>query len=212
MIRSWMIVFAAVLCFGAGAEDTNVEKVLNSSDSANEEELVKAAEAIGESQGLTKSTEAATAIAANPSLAATNMATTPESQIPVFAKDSKSTIEKSEKTSMFKMIASLVVILVIGAGVTYVARKKAYKRSSPGQGARIEVITQHHFGPKKGLALVRVAGEVMLIGMTDHNISMIKSVSLIDDEVEGLLGKDFNNFLEDDFAISNVQSALRGQV
>jgi flagellar protein FliO/FliZ len=48
---------------------------------------------------------------------------------------------------------------------------------------QIKVLSQHHLGPKKSLAIIHVAGESMLVGITDNNISMIKSLSLIDDEV-----------------------------
>jgi flagellar protein FliO/FliZ len=44
-------------------------------------------------------------------------------------------------------------------------------------------LTQHYLGPKKSLAIIRVAGESILIGVTDTNINMIKSLALLDDEV-----------------------------
>jgi flagellar protein FliO/FliZ len=47
---------------------------------------------------------------------------------------------------------------------------------------RIRILTQHHLGPKKSLAIIRVAGETILIGVTDHNINLIKSLSLLEDE------------------------------
>ncbi len=44
---------------------------------------------------------------------------------------------------------------------------------------------------------MRVAGESILIGITDHNISMIKSLSLLDDEVPEEAPKSFGHVLGD---------------
>ena len=48
---------------------------------------------------------------------------------------------------------------------------------------KFKVLTQHYLGPKKSLAIIRVAGESILIGVTDQNISLIKSLSLLDDDI-----------------------------
>jgi flagellar protein FliO/FliZ len=47
----------------------------------------------------------------------------------------------------------------------------------------IEVLNQHHLGPKRSIAVIRVAGEAVLIGVTDHNITLLKTLSLLDDDV-----------------------------
>jgi hypothetical protein len=41
---------------------------------------------------------------------------------------------------------------------------------------------------------------------------MLKSVALIDDELENIAGKNFNNFLEEDFSIEDVRNALGPRV
>jgi hypothetical protein len=214
-MRSWMIVLAALFCLNVNAEEANtsVETVLNSSDTVNEEELVKAAEAISKSDPtfsttVGKTTESAAKTEENTTTAAATPI--PESQIPIYSKGK--TIEKASSDPYWRVIATVVVICIFGAAAIFIARKRGFKRNQPGLGARIEVLHQHHFSPKKGLALIRVAGEVMLISMTDQSISMIKPVALIDDEVSGIMGKDFNNFLEDDFTVSSVQNALRAQM
>jgi flagellar protein FliO/FliZ len=51
------------------------------------------------------------------------------------------------------------------------------------QARMIQVLSTQHLGAKKSLAVVQVAGEAMLIGITDNNISMIKSISLLDDDM-----------------------------
>ena len=60
---------------------------------------------------------------------------------------------------------------------------------------QIKVLSQHYLGPKRSLAIIHVAGESMLVGITDSNISMIKSLSLIDDEVPTTVPKTFADAL-----------------
>jgi flagellar biogenesis protein FliO len=213
-MRSWMIVLAALFCLTVHAQET---------ETMNEEELVKAAEAISKSDptfnvvGAKTEAEvqaeekaATTTTAATTGESATAITAVSESQIPLFPKGK--TVEKAGLNPYWRVAASMVFIFIFGAGAIVVAKRRGYKRNVTGSTARIEVLHQHHFGPKRGLALVRVAGEVMLISMTDQNINMMKSVALIDDELPGLRANDFNNFLEDEFTVSSVQDALRAQV
>jgi flagellar protein FliO/FliZ len=48
----------------------------------------------------------------------------------------------------------------------------------------MKIMTQFHLGPKKSVIIIRVAGEFLLLGVTDHSINLIKTLSLIDDEFE----------------------------
>jgi flagellar protein FliO/FliZ len=45
--------------------------------------------------------------------------------------------------------------------------------------------------------IVQVAGETLLLGVTDHNITMLKTLALIDDEVPAELPQKFNHTMED---------------
>ena len=65
---------------------------------------------------------------------------------------------------------------------------------------QIKVLSQHYLGPKKSLVIVRVAGESILVGVTDSNISMIKSLALIDDEVPVETPKNFADALNSEKA------------
>ncbi len=71
---------------------------------------------------------------------------------------------------------------LLGGGVFWFLKKYAVPKGVKSQ-TQIKVLQQHYLGPKKSLAIVRVAGESILIGVTDSNITMIKSLSLLDDEV-----------------------------
>src|SRR6185503_18602385 len=100
------------------------------------------------------------------------------------------------------------IISAVGGGLIFSARRYGRQKNKGGEKARIEMLHQYQLGPRKSIALIRVAGEAMLVGITDHSINMIKAVTLIDDEMEAAFGKGFNNFLEDEFSIEDARSAI----
>lgn len=103
-----------------------------------------------------------------------------ESQIPLKLEEKKSAVEGPGPLSRMLMGFAVLVLL---AGGGYVLMKR-YGKPGPRKNApQIKVLTQHWLGPKKSLAIVRVAGESILIGVTDQNISMIKSLALLDEEI-----------------------------
>lgn len=103
-----------------------------------------------------------------------------ESEIPLKLDEKKAV---SEGPGLFSRMLFGFAVLVILAGGGYVFMRR-YGKPGPRQNApQIKVLTQHWLGPKKSLAIVRVAGESILIGVTDHNISMIKSLALLDEEI-----------------------------
>ncbi len=102
-----------------------------------------------------------------------------EDQIPVhFNQIKKSESPAAANGRLFMTFGILTVVLGLGY---YLAKRYGRPRNSPK--TNIKVLTQHYLGPKKSLAIVRVAGESILIGVTDNNISMLKSLSLLDDEI-----------------------------
>ena len=57
------------------------------------------------------------------------------------------------------------------------------------------------------MAIIRVAGESILIGVTDSHISMIKSLSLIDDEVPSEVPQKFAEVMSSD-DVSKVHACI----
>ena len=115
----------------------------------------------------------------------------PESQIPVLAatKDTK----KSEGSPIFKMIMTLgILAIALGAGAYGAKRMASRKATTKGSSTKIKVLTSHHLGPKKNLTIIQVAGETLLIGVTDNNITMLKTLSLLDDEIPESVPQRFN--------------------
>lgn len=104
-----------------------------------------------------------------------------ESEIPLNLEAPKKASEESHP--LFKVILVLSMLGLVGTGAFVFIRRYSKNSFSAGKYNQIKVLTQHYLGPKKSLMVVRVAGESILIGVTDHNISMIKSLALLDDEV-----------------------------
>lgn len=119
-----------------------------------------------------------------------------ESEIPVFKnKDEKAPAAKS--TSSQILMSVIVVLSLVGASIVLI-KKYAYKNRPSKNQPKIKVLTQHHLGPKKSLAIIHVAGESILIGITDHNVNLIKSLALIDDEVPSDLEQNFEENIKDE--------------
>ena len=95
---------------------------------------------------------------------------------------------------MFRIILTLSILGVVGTGAFIFLRKYSIPKGMK-SATQIKILQQHYMGPKKSLAIVRVAGESILIGITEHNISMIKSLSLLDDEIPEEAPQNFGRVL-----------------
>lgn len=147
---------------------------------------------------------AATVAASLPTTAATDKEasvkisardTRPESEIPVFAASSSE--KKQASSGIERLVITLFVLCVVLAAAIFGLKKwSVRKKASANSPTKIQVLTQHYLGPKKSLAIIQVAGEAVLIGITDHNISMLKTLALIDDEVPGVVPKNFADQLD----------------
>jgi flagellar protein FliO/FliZ len=121
----------------------------------------------------------------------------PESEIPVFAAATPE--KKTAGAGIERLVITLfVVCVVLGAALFGIKRWSINRKGQASSPTKIQILTQHHLGPKKSLAIIQVAGEAILIGITDQNISMLKTLSLIDDEVPGLVPKNFSDELDAD--------------
>ncbi len=94
-----------------------------------------------------------------------------------------------------RILLTGVIISAMLGGAYFFVRKYKTSNTINKSNMQIKVLSQHYLGPKKSLAIIHVAGESMLVGITDSNISMIKSLSLIDDEVPATVPKTFSEAL-----------------
>ncbi len=117
-----------------------------------------------------------------------------ESEIPLNLKTTKKNEEAS--SGILRIVFSIAILTVLGGGAFIFLKKYSIPRASKHQ-TQIKVLQQHYLGPKKSLAIVRVAGESILIGVTDQNISLIKSLSLLDDDVPEESPARFNSVMNE---------------
>lgn len=104
-----------------------------------------------------------------------------ENEIPVQLESTKKA--GSDHSLYFKAIFSLLVVFGMGVGSYILIGRYRRANLTKNPATQIKVLTQYHLGPKKSLAIVRVAGESILIGITDQNISMLKSLALLDEDI-----------------------------
>ncbi len=123
----------------------------------------------------------------------------PEEEIPVLTQAEVKT-KKAEGDSLLSRLAmSLGLIVSFAIGLFFFVRWWSKNYKTQDMQSKIRVLTQHHIGPKKTLAIIRVAGEAILIGITDHSINHIKTLSLLDGDVPEDVPVNFKNELNANF-------------
>lgn len=155
---------------------------------------------------LTETTAVAEATSTKASVIETTVttATTAEDKIPLKIINAEKNDDKS--SSGQKAILTLGILLTL-AGVGYYSVKRFSFANKPGKSnMQIKILTQHYLGPKKSIAIIRVAGESILIGVTEQNISMIKSLALLDDELPQVLPKDFSETMSEEVADQDIDT------
>ncbi|MCB0386163.1 MAG: flagellar biosynthetic protein FliO, partial [Bdellovibrionales bacterium] len=106
-----------------------------------------------------------------------------EKDIPVLTTAEVKKSENEEASTYWRMAMSLVVVLVFAGALIVGAKYWTRNRVGAQEQTKIRILTQHAMGPKKSLAIIQVAGESILIGVTDHNINLIKTLALLDEEI-----------------------------
>ena len=104
----------------------------------------------------------------------------------------------SSSQSMTSILAIIAAVMMMGAGAFIAIKRFSTKATS--KASQIKLVTQYHLGPKKSLAVIRVAGESMLVGITDNQINLVKSLSLLDEDIVETKpsAKSFKNQLDED--------------
>ena len=107
------------------------------------------------------------------------------------------------------LLTGVIISAMLGAAY-YFVRKYKTSNTINKSNMQIKVLSQHYLGPKKSLAIIHVAGESILVGITDTNISMIKSLSLIDDEVPVTTPKTFADAMMKPAPKSGASTLMNG--
>lgn len=134
---------------------------------------------------------------------------------------------QSEFGARYFMGLSIVAIfLVVGILIARRLNRLSPRKFSP---VKMKVLNQLPLGAKKHLAVIDVAGEQILIGVTDHHISMLKNLSLLDEDMavpggnsfkeiaNGISSNDgldqkFKDYTEDEFTISKAKNLIRDKI
>jgi flagellar protein FliO/FliZ len=119
----------------------------------------------------------------------------PEKEILIV--DAKEKAAKSQSNTVQRVLLSLGVLLVLLTATTLVLKRWSKSSQNRGQNTKIKILTQHHLGPKKSVAILQVAGESLLVGITDHSITMLKTLSLLDEEIPEETPRDFDAAMSD---------------
>lgn len=122
-----------------------------------------------------------------------NKATAKETEIPLSLEATKKVA--AGETTYFRVLMIVALLGVLASG-TWVFVRKAKSQNIKRNKNEIKVLAQHYLGPKKSLAVVRVAGESILVGVTDNQINMIKTLSLLDDELPEVTSANFKSELD----------------
>ena len=87
---------------------------------------------------------------------------------------------KSESVSFFSSGLRMVTTLSLVLGLIFLLffgfKKYVLKNTAFGGGKLVQVLSTNFLAPKKNIALVEVAGEILVLGISDQNISLLTSI------------------------------------
>ncbi len=81
---------------------------------------------------------------------------------------------------MIELYLQMGIALVLVTGLIAVLGIALRKRQ--GQGGLMKVIGYQSLGPKKGIAMVKVGAEVLLVGVTANDIKLLKTMGAVAEE------------------------------
>jgi len=82
----------------------------------------------------------------------------------------------STRELFFKMMVSVVLVVVLGAIAIYASKRLAGKIANlPGK--KIKIVETAHLGPRKAVHLLRIGDRCLLIGSTNDNITKLADLT-----------------------------------
>ncbi len=76
-----------------------------------------------------------------------------------------------------KTLAMLCIVLGILILVVFLLKRFSYLKQGSGHGQLIRVLSSYHMTPKERIALIDVAGQKMVIGITPGNITCLAQIN-----------------------------------
>lgn len=133
-----------------------------------------------------------------------------EDQIPLNIDHIKST--SGTTSAPTRLLLTGIILAALLTSAYYFVKKYKLSNTINKSNRQIKVLSQHYLGPKKSLAIIRVAGESILIGVTEANISMIKSLALIDDEIPTEIPQNFFEALNNEKVMTTKKNETPSSV
>ena len=78
--------------------------------------------------------------------------------------------------AVLKTMAMLSVVLAILILVLFLMKRVLYLKAGSSQGRLIQMLSSYHLAPKERIALIDVAGEKMVIGISAGNITCLAKI------------------------------------
>lgn len=155
-----------------------------------------------------KEADVATSTTANGQNVSEKLSTKKENEIPLNLESKKTASTNDNPFFKFILVVGILGTLLAGA---WIFLKKYNTKNISKNHNEIKILAQHYLGPKKSLAVVRVAGESILVGITDNNINMIKSLALLDEELPEVTPNDFGKLIskDEDLGSSKVKDQVQ---
>ena len=91
--------------------------------------------------------------------------------------------------SLIKMVSALALVLGLMLVLFYLVKKTWWRGSGFGRNSVIRVLAHQMVGPRKGIAVVNVAGEYLVVGLGKDHLSMLGKVES-PEGIEALAGLD----------------------
>jgi flagellar biosynthetic protein FliO len=80
-----------------------------------------------------------------------------------------------------------------------------FVKKKQGQGSLIKILGYQSLGPKKGLAIVRIGREAILLGVTANDIKLLKNLDCMEDDPEGGRQPEKNSATSKDESSANLK-------
>lgn len=80
---------------------------------------------------------------------------------------------QSSVSDVGTVLAGLLLVLIIIAGLAYLSKRMNLKL--PGTSANLKLVSAMNVGSREKVMLLEVEGEKLLIGVTSHNITLLKN-------------------------------------
>src|SRR3954452_15399439 len=109
--------------------------------------------------------------------------------VPTPSSDTKAAVAHSASGggSIVRTIVGLAVVLGVIYGIHWLLKQVKASKDSAGAGESLETVASLSLGTNRSLHLVRVGGEIVLLGAAEHQITPIRRYSETEAHALGLL-------------------------